>query len=495
VRVSLHILLLVLIGCLTPFGLRATEQSDQTSEPNSQTAGENNQAPEATGTFADELAQAPPVDVNRPADLHNQPNGWLGEIAAGALWSDNVERSATDHMSDTIEEAVADVAFHERSRRLDADFLSNLQFLHFGRDVYSDEVLGNFIGNVTLAIVPKFFEWVAQDNFGQQTLDPTVASTPANLENINFFSTGPNFLLTFDPLTHAQLSLRYSNVYYQLSDMNNNRADADISLIHSLSASSNVSLNVGGERVDYEDSAVNPDYTMEQAYFRYDLESRRTKVTMDLGYDQVRGLGPSGAGVLVHLDATRQLSPSMRLLLSVGQDLSDTGNLLRQLQDLNGLALNATYLQSANDPFINRYARLAWEFNHYRTVIDFDVARYEEHHLEDIGLDQGRTQTDLSVRRNLTPTIAVSIGGTYAEANYTLSAASYSDANEFAAVEWILGRRLNLRAEYDHFDQRGNAITDQFVENRISLLLGWRIDNMRAPAARPPRAPAGLSMP
>ena len=375
-------------------------------------------------------------------------------------------------MSDTIEEAVAAVAFHEQTRRLDADLLSNLQFLRFGRNIYSDEVAGNLIGDATFAILPKEFEWVAQDNFGQQQLNPTVAATPLNLENINFFTTGPNLLFAFDPLTHAQISLRYSNVYYQTSDLNNNRGDADISLIRSLSATSNGSVNVGAEEVRYEDTADNADYKMEQAYLRYDLQSSRTKLTADLGYDQATGLPSSGGSALVHIDASRVLSASSRLELSVGQDISDTGNLLRQLQSLNGLAVNAAYLQNANDPFINRYAKLAWEFTRNRTLIDIDVARYEEHHLEDIGLDQGRTQVDLTVRRNFAPALAGFIGGTYARANYTDSAASYRDVNAFAALEWRFGRRLNLRAEYDRFDQHGNALTNVYLENRIGVTLG-----------------------
>jgi hypothetical protein len=52
---------------------------------------------------------------------------------------------------------------------------------------------------------------------------------------------------------HAQVSVRFSNVYYQTSDLNNNRGDASVALVRSLSATSNVSLNVAAERVLYQD--------------------------------------------------------------------------------------------------------------------------------------------------------------------------------------------------------------------------------------------------
>jgi Putative beta-barrel porin 2 len=464
-----HLCVLVLIGCLGVIDLHASELSDQAQE-NSQAADLNSQ-----NTNLD--FQAP--DLNRRADLRNQPNQWSGRLAAGVIETDNVERTTTDRMSDTIEEITADVALHEQTRRLDADVLSDLQYLHFGHQIYSNEVVGNFIGGATFAILPKQFEWVVQDNFGQQQLDPTIAVTPINLENINYFSTGPNLLIALSPLMHVQLSVRYSNAYYETSDLNNNRGDASVALVRSLSATSNVSLNASAERVLFSDSGLNPDYTTREAYLRYDTEAARSKFAVDLGYDDVKGVSSTSGGAVVHVDASRVLSASSRFDLSVGQEISDTSNLLRQLQGLNGLAVSAAYIQAANDPFINRYARAAWQYDRNRTRISFDVARYQERHLEDFSLNQTRIQTDVSVRRNLAPALAATVGASYAKATYTASAGSYRDLIASAGLEWQLGRHLNLRGEYDRFDQRGEVTTNQYMENRFGITLGWQVNRDR----------------
>lgn len=455
-----RIRVIVLLGCLGPLNLPAAEESDQTPD------------------LAD---QVPLPDLNRPADLRNQPNEIGGRVSAGVIETDNVQRTATDPMSDTIGEVEADVAIHEQTRRIDTDVLSNLQYLTYARHTYSSEVVGNFIGTGTFAILPKEFEWVVEDNFGQQQLDPTTTVTPVNLENINYLSTGPNWLLTLSPLVHAQVALRVSNVYYQTSDLNNNRGDASVSLVRSLSATSNISANVATERVLYQDDIANPDYTTKEAYLRYDAQGLRSKLAVDLGYDDVGGLSSTGGGALVHLDATRVLSQSSHLDLSVGQDISDNSNLLRQLQNLNGLAANATNLQRANDPFVNRYARLDWQFERNRTSMNFDVARYEERHLEDSGLNQNRTQTDFALRRNLAPALTASIGATYARSEYLSAAGNYHEVIASAALAWRFGRHLDVRAEYDRFDQRADVATNQFTENRIGLTVGWQVDSTRSP--------------
>jgi len=447
---------IVLIGCLEPIDLHASELSDQPPDLSDQA-----------------------LDVNRPSNPLDKPNEWSARIGAGLIETDNVERTATDPMSDTIEEVSADVALHEQTRRIDADVLSNLQYLNFAHDIYPHEVVGNFIGSSTFAILPQEFEWVALDNFGQQQLDPTTAVTPANLENINYFSTGPNFLIALSPLLHAQVSARFSNVYYQTSDLDNNRGDASVALVRSLSATSNVSLNVAAERVLYQDSAANPDYTTQEAYVRYDTQGARSKLAVDLGYNDVQGLGSTGAGPLLHVGGSLVMSDSSRLDMSFGQDISDTSNLLRQLQGLSGIAVNASYLQAADDPFVNRYARLAWLFDRNRTHISFDVARYQERHLEDSSLNQVRTQTDASVRRDLAPALTAAIGASYSNSTYSDSAASYHGLIASAALDWRFGRHLDVRAEYDRFDQHGDVTTNQFTENRIGLTVGWEVGSAR----------------
>jgi uncharacterized protein (PEP-CTERM system associated) len=153
------------------------------------------------------------------------------------------------------------------------------------------------------------------------------------------------------------------------------------------------------------------------------------------------------------------------------------------MQSLNGLAVSASYLQAADDPFVNRYARVAWQFDRNRTHITFDVARYQERHLEDTGLNQVRTQTDANVRRDLAPALTATIGVTYAKATFADAADDYRGLIASAALDWRVGRHLDLRAEYDRFDQRADVVTNQFTENRIGIALGWQVDSARSPGA------------
>jgi hypothetical protein len=403
-----------------------------------------------------------------------------GRIGAGLIETDNVERFATGAMSATIEEVTSDLALHEQTRRIDADVISNLQYLRYANQFYSNEVLGNFIGNGKFAFVPGEAEWLVQDNFGQQQLNPGSPVTPTNLENINYFSTGPNLLIPMGPQLKAQLSALYSRVTYQTSDLNSNRSDASVGLVHPLSTTSDISLRAATEKVRYNDTAANPDFSTQEGYLHYDTLGGRSKMSLDLGYDYVTGLSTRSGGTLVRADVSREISASSRLELSAGQDLSDTGNLLRQLQSSNGVAVNAgsVSLQRSNDPFTNRYASLAWKFERNRTAFTFDVARYQELHVDNSSFNQTRYQADVSLRRTLSPMLTAAVGATYARATFNDSVDNFRDVTALAALEWRFARRLDVRAEYDRFDHTGDVEGNKYIENRIAVTLGLRVGSV-----------------
>lgn len=412
------------------------------------------------------------------APVELRATDWTARLGVGLIETDNVQRTATDAMSDTIGDLSADLNLHQQTRRVDADMISNLQYLTYEHDVYRSDVVGNFAGNGKYAVLPGHFEWVVQDNFGQQELQPGTPITPLNLENINYLSTGPNLLISLGPQLHAQLSARYSKVSYQISDLDNNRGDASVALVHSLSTNSNVSLNIDAERVRYEDSVTNPDFTTQQGYLRYDAQGGRSKLALDLGYEDATGLSSKGGGALVRAEASRNISASSHLDFSFGQEISDTGNLLRQLQGLDGVAVGATSLQRSNDPFISRYARIGWQLDGHRTTISFDVERFQEQHLDFANLDQRRTQADITLRRNLTPALTAVVTASYGKATYNSIVGGSRDQIDSAVLEWRIDRRLDMKVEYDHFDHSGDSASNEYVENRLAISVGMRLGSV-----------------
>jgi hypothetical protein len=411
-----------------------------------------------------------------------------GELGIGAIYTDNIRLVATDTQTDTIGVVTTDFLVHEQTRHLDAEIAANLQYLTYAHKIYTNELLGDLAGYGKFALFPGRIDWVLQENFGQQQLSPGTPNTPLNLENINYLSTGPDLTVPLGPQLHAQMSVRYSKVSYQLNnnafhldDLNNNRGDASFALVHPVSATSNASLNVSAQRVSYDDSIDNPDYTTRLAYLHFDAQGARSKLTAEAGYDDALVMGSHSGGVLARIDATRTLSSSSSLGFSLGQDISDSGNLLRQMQTSNNVTLATGALQRSEDPFTNRYARANWAFDRHRTGLGLALTQFRETHTIESNLNRTRTELDLNARRSLSEALALNIAAGYAHDTY-FSSVTPSDAYRWATadVAWRTGRHVQLHAQYSHIDQRSDAVSNTYSENRFMLTVGLATEKSAA---------------
>jgi putative beta-barrel porin BBP2 len=417
-----------------------------------------------------------------------------GQLGIGAIYSDNIRLTAADTQGDTIGVMSTDFLVHEETRRFVGDVAADLQYLTFEHKVYSNELLGDLTGFGKFAIVPGELDWVLQDNFGQQQLTPGTPPTPQNLENINYVSTGPEFSVPLDAQLHALLSARYSRVSYQLNDANNNRGDASAALVHPLSANSNASVNVSAERVSYDDSVNNPDFTTRLGYLHYDAQGARSKLTADAGYNDVLVEGERSGGLLVRADATRTLSASSVLELAAGRGISDTSNLLRQMQGTNNVTLGAAALQRSQDPFTSRYARATWRFDRHRTGFALALSQFRETHTVQADLNRTRTEVNASARRTLAENLVFSLGAGYARDSYVNSITPNDTyVRGTADLAWRIGRRVEVRFQYSHIDQRSDAIINTYKENRFLLTAGVATENWAGFAAGIPySSPTGL---
>ena len=397
-----------------------------------------------------------------------------GEIGVGAIYTDNIRLAPSNTQSDTIGVLTTDFVLHEATRRLDADVAADLQYLTYQHEIYSNEVFGNLTGFGKFAVIPGRLDWVVQDNFGQQQITPGSPVTPLNLENINFASTGPDLNLPLGSQLNAQFSGRYSKVSYQLDDLNNNRAAGSAALVHPLGATSNASLNAATERVSYDDSIANPDYTTRQAYLHYDAQGARSKLDADVGYDDATIRGAKTGGALLRADLTRTLSASSSLEFAAGQDISDTGDLLRQIQGTGNVTLGAAALQRSQDPFTSRYARAAWHFNRHRTGFELSLSQYREIHTVEGDLDRTRTELDVSVRRDLSAALVLSVGAAYARESYADSITpNDTDLHSTVDLAWRVGRRMQVHAQYSRVDHRSASLFNTYDENRFMLTAGF----------------------
>ena len=144
-------------------------------------------------------------------------------------------------------------------------------------------MLGRLDGVADAAIIPGRLTWTLRDDFGQSALDPYTPTTPGNIENINYVTTGPELKLRFDGVNFVDVNLRYGRAQFQTSPFNSDRALASVAVGRDVSAGGSISLNATSERVMFANTEVNGDFTLSSLFGRYELQGARTYFIGELG--------------------------------------------------------------------------------------------------------------------------------------------------------------------------------------------------------------------
>ncbi len=416
------------------------------------------------------------------------------EVSAGAAHSDNIGRTSVNAQSETVATAGIDFFVQQRTSRLSLDATGNVSYLDYLDNTYSNEVVGSVMGDARFQLVPDHLTWVAQDNFGQTSIDPLAAVTPDNRQNVNYFSTGPDVSFGIASDTRMLLSGRYAKVSYEDSPFDSNRYTGLVGVVHDLSASSRISLNAQRERVNFSDDILNQDYDRDQLYGRYEAHGGRTRLGLDLGYSRLKRLNDSPSGLLARLEISRQVSAASVVTISGGREFSDSGESFRLGQTLEGGNLGTLSGNQTGSPFRHTYETISWNFQRNRTGLNFSLQRYDEKFVQAALFDRVRTLVDGFFTRTLTPTLTAELGGTYAKENYDAFAGDYRESGARVGLTQRFGRRLSVNARYEWYKRSSDLPNGDYTENRVWLTFSYGELTHRSPITLDQRLPSDVRL-
>jgi hypothetical protein len=466
-----------------------------------------------------QVAGAPPAEAPLPQE---RKPALVFSVDAGVGESDNVALTPADQTSQTIALVDTDFSVQERSRLLAVTATGDFSYLDYLQGAFGSQLIGRFDGIGIFAIVPEKLTWVFRDDFGQQALDPYTPVTPNNLENVNYFTTGPDLTLR-EGVNFLVASARYARAQYSTSPFDSNRALASVTLGRDISAATAVSLQAQDERVMFENTVVNSDFNHASAFGRYELNGARTSLEIDLGVTRIDASGtsaesayyypgaPLGAayrasssltGPLAKVQLSRKLSAAATLILSGGRELTDASSSFGTLQ--NGTALvgpaNAVNPPNAAPPaaggatngligaappaltassYTSNYASGTWQYVRLRTTLSLTAQWEKDLYPEQPLFDVTRPSAGITFQRRLTGGLTLELIGRWNKSDY-FNAAIANQTESAKFEDWIAGgslvwrdrRGLEIKLRGDH-DARIAAGGSGYAENRLFLTVGF----------------------
>jgi hypothetical protein len=418
-----------------------------------------------------------------------QADGFNYGVDAGIGESDNINLTQTNKVSQTMAIADFDFTAKEKGSRLDEDVVGDFTYLDFLQHAYGGELLGRLDGLVRYALVPESLTWTLEDNWGQAQLSPFAPLVPTNQENVNYLSTGPDWYAHLGSTNFMDVGARYSRADYTVTPISNDRVLGSLQLGHEISASSSLSLNVSVERVLYENTILNTNYDLGNAYARYELHGSRTDFSVNLGVNRVTQDGSTDTGLSTQLELKRKISDAASFTITGGRELTDASAGFNSLQSSN--AVNAVNVNSVitNAPaaitsgiFLRDYVVGAWNYERHRTTIGLSARWEKDDYVNQPQYDGTRNRLDINVERQLTHALSAQVFGNVYQSRYdhdlfVVTDTGYTEQDGLYGLSLTLreGRGLEIRLRYDHLsrDITAGAGTG-YGENRVFLTVGYR---------------------
>ena len=427
---------------------------------------------------------------------------------AGLGETDNVTLAPNNKVTQTIATVDADFDVRRRSSRLDVDAKGYFYDFQYLQGAYGNELLGRFDGVAHFALIPQRITWVLQDDYGQAALDPFVATTPGNHEDVNYVSTGPDFALRLGGTGFLDANVRIARAIYQTSPFNSNRILGSLAAGLKLSPRSTISLNGAAERVLFDNTVVNGDFSRTSAYLRYEIEGARTGISLDLGETKISQNASAGTstivinangkpisvpvtipqnaytttGPLARISLTRTLSSDARVTVSGGRELIDGTS---SFTSIRGGALGVVGTASpllTSSSYTSTFAAAAWQYRRNRTKIGFSANWEKDVYLSQAQFDVKRIGAEVNVSRKLSRAFGVQVLGRYGKSDYPnpdfilLAGGSpkFDDELVAAILSWRHGRALEVRFRAEHSARTTHGAGAGYGENRLFLTVGYR---------------------
>lgn len=396
------------------------------------------------------------------------------ELSTGVGESDNIRRAAEGTRNETVGSVGGALTWIEKRRHLDGNVAADLAYQEYFNNTYDSEVIGNVLADFRAELVENHVFWVLRENFGQARINPLDPVTPNNRENINRFSTGPNFALGLGEATRLLVAARFTKLSHEINPFDSDRYSALAGLERELGSSSRISLNVQGQKVEFANSTINQDYDRTEAYLRYTGLGNRTSLAVELGGGRLGRDGEDATtGGLARLDVTRRISTASRARLSAGHQFSDAGDIFLLMQELGGADLDTQGSLPTTGPFTSNYVTVAWDFQRRRTGLSLSATGFKEAYEDFTSLDRTRLQGSLQLQRRLTGSVDTSLLLAYIKENYENIVGDSRQMDTSLVIRWSLSRTLSLSAQADRSKRHSQLPNSGYTENRLWLRLAF----------------------
>jgi len=347
------------------------------------------------------------------------------------------------------------------------------RLINYTNDIAPDQNTGDMVANLLWKIDPGRFEWYLDDVFTQSAIDTLASNSPANRQNVNILSTGPDYTIRFDATNNLIFQFRVERYNYEIN-RDNNRASAAIIWSKQLNSRLNVSLNDYAEKVKFDDSVFNNNFQRNDIFLAVSYISGMNTLDAQYGTTKVINDIYNDSDYDRYLLAINRASTrTSNIRLSFENIATDTGSQI--LQTGPGISAGSAtsgsgITSSSNDIYVDKTYRAQYNTAYSSGSYAIDLFTRDRNYMRQNNLDAKTTGAALTGIWNLATRDSVRYGLTYLNTLYLDPAYNREDDDYYYVISYDHRLRRTLRMGFSVRYSERNSIDSNFDYEDITYI-------------------------
>jgi hypothetical protein len=389
-----------------------------------------------------------------------------------------VERTGFNERTDTAIAPSVEFTLTEDGDRVQASATGSFSYVYFSDDDIDSEFRANAAGRINWSLIEQRLAWVVEDYISQAPIDRFSTDAPGNVQNTNYFVTGPTARFRLSQADELRLDLRYSNSYASETDeYNSDRGLFAARALRQLNELATISANLEAELARLDDpTPTTPDFDRYAIYGRYHWVSAAIDLTTDLGWNKVNRDGADNSdGILAEVAVVYRPTALSTLRGRAGHGLSDAvHNLVLDAPTEGDLSLPVTIGVISGGAITADVAvqtRLSFSYSREVERLTFGLLAHwlDQDFLTGAAIDEESRSLVGSVDYDVSPRTAI---GAFASTEWSDFAEPVEDNREDSyGLRFSYRPLVNLTivAEAAHASRDSDLATNEFDETRFYL--------------------------
>ena len=218
-----------------------------------------------------------------------QTNAFIFSIGLLYENSDNIRLTPTNTVSDNILHELLAIDYNNESATYLAHLNMSVDHQDYQNNSYPEQTTVSSFLELNATLNKNKAYWDTNNRHDKVQTNNSLPNTPNNLENANYFSTGPRIVFFKNKKDSLNASLKYQNFYAQTTENDYSGYIANLLYNRNITRTFSTGLEINYNDKMFDNTTVNTDYSKTDVTINFKKQMKLYKLEVDLGESYING--------------------------------------------------------------------------------------------------------------------------------------------------------------------------------------------------------------